>query len=501
MPHRTYGLLLALLGLAAVASLLLVGADVWLAAGRGPRWKRALLGAGLALAGWLGLVSCGPRPPLRDAEAPAKPSPSAGLAIPAGSDVNHPAFEPFPLAVGDEPKGGDEEKAPADGAKPGGRDNRLAASPSWNRFAALLAEAKEIAAGKRGEFPYHETEKNRLLEALRAAPDLLRALRADGLLSSAEETMLAGEIAGVAARVNEFRPVELRQATCYEPVDPPEPFRVSLDTLRQRLELLEQIAAQEQLSAKVVRKVLVAVEGHLSTLSEGLQKNPAPDGKDPAAPELREKVASLIEKIRAATPTDPAAGPEAPLAGHPAWGRFQEAWKNGTGLIASAKSGTAPTEAERASAVAALAAASGELQALAGDEVLSASEAGLLNLEREGLRGTVRDLPVRSAAPPLPTPPGKTACYAPQPMPLPYVNPALNQMNWLQQRLPLIEGLAASGHVRREVLDKVLAPIEANLALLKKPSLVSKMKEDDRQEAEAMAKTVTRLLEKAKTGK
>ncbi|MCU0723516.1 MAG: hypothetical protein MUC63_07865, partial [Planctomycetes bacterium] len=417
MPQRAYGLLLGLTGLVAVAGLLLVGADVWLASGRGPRWKRSLLAAGLALGSWLGLISCASSPagvaPATGAPASARGSgaPSAGSVSPGA------AFEPFPLAVGEEPEGGDEGKDPG-GARLSPRDERLAASPKWNEFAALLAEAREVAAGRRGAYPFRADEKKRLLSELEAASDLLWPLRAEGLLTTAEEAFLAGEIAALAVRVRGFRPFEMRMATCYEPVVPPDPFRASLDTLRQRLELLEKIAAQGELSAKVVRKVLGSAEAHLKTLSAGLEKDPAPDGKEPPERALREKVAGLLERIRGAAPPDRSAGSEAPLANHPAWGRFQGAWSRGKVFVASAQSGTKPLKAEREAAEKPLAAAAGDLRALSGDETLSASEAALLDLEREGLRGAVRAV-FASDEPPVPVP----TCYTPTPTPKPTTTP------------------------------------------------------------------------------
>ena len=92
MPDRLLSLLLALLGLAAVACLILAGTDVRLAASRGYRWKRRLLGAGLAVIGWFAPFS-------------------------------------FPSSFGEEPR------AEAEAGRPEAslRDDRLAASGKWNR--------------------------------------------------------------------------------------------------------------------------------------------------------------------------------------------------------------------------------------------------------------------------------------------------------------------------------------------------------------------------------
>jgi hypothetical protein len=74
-------------------------------------------------------------------------------------------------------------------------------------------------------------------------------------------------------------------------------------------------------------------------------------------------------------------------------------------------------------------------------------------------------------------------------------------MKWMQVRLPPIEGLAASGRVRPEVLEKVLAPIQAKLSELGRSDLLAKANEEDRADAKELAARVKRLLEKAKTGK
>jgi len=48
MTQRALGLIAALLGAALVAAIALFGYDIWRSARTGPRWKRRLVGAGLA---------------------------------------------------------------------------------------------------------------------------------------------------------------------------------------------------------------------------------------------------------------------------------------------------------------------------------------------------------------------------------------------------------------------------------------------------------------------
>jgi hypothetical protein len=60
MPERAFNLLLALAGVAAVALLVVLGADLARSAQRGPRWKRRLIAAGLGLLASLGVASVNP---------------------------------------------------------------------------------------------------------------------------------------------------------------------------------------------------------------------------------------------------------------------------------------------------------------------------------------------------------------------------------------------------------------------------------------------------------
>jgi len=134
MPQRTFNLLIAIVGLALVAAIALVGFDVYRAAKTGPRWKRRLVGAGLALLAALGLPAC-------DKATDASP--------PATGNAGTPS-------------------------------TTLADSSQWKRLVATWHEAEEIASGRRGAYPFDRAGKKRVLQALATAgKDVAQGARVD----------------------------------------------------------------------------------------------------------------------------------------------------------------------------------------------------------------------------------------------------------------------------------------------------------------------------------
>ncbi len=250
MGSRTLTILLTVAGLLLIAALALLGHDVHRAARTGPRWRRRLVAAGLALLAMLGAA-----PAASAAEAPGK-------------------------------------LVAADG-KP------LADSREWKALDAAWREASEVASGKRGPYPFDEAGKKRLLAALEAAAKGVAALQAKAQIAEAEAGLLRIELGRLAGGVEAMRPTELRNATCYKPMSLGYRAKQSVDRLAARLPLLEKLAGAQQVQAAVVRKVIAAVESDLATLDDERVPIGYPATDKPKMAETRKAAAALAAKLKA----------------------------------------------------------------------------------------------------------------------------------------------------------------------------------------------------------
>ncbi|MCX5654430.1 MAG: hypothetical protein NTY65_07265 [Planctomycetota bacterium] len=224
MPQRAVNLVLVVAGVATVALLMVLGADLASAASRGPQWKRRMLGAGLAL-----LMAMGFAPDLGRAAA--------------------------------------EESKPAASAAPAASDKGLAEAKGWNRILAAWKEAEDIASGKRGDYPFDEAGKKRLLEDLKKAEADVADLQKAKLITAPEAGLLLKDLDTLTIGVHATLPTEAKNVTCYAPM-PFQPGRDSFNRLSDRLPLLEKLAAAVTLHPEVVEKVLESIETDIQTLSK-----------------------------------------------------------------------------------------------------------------------------------------------------------------------------------------------------------------------------------------
>ncbi|MHC5037949.1 MAG: hypothetical protein ACYTHM_11600 [Planctomycetota bacterium] len=482
MPTRALNLWLALPGLLLVAALILIGADIALSARRGPRWKRKLVGAGIALLALLGVPALrepkSGEPPAASREEttsnPDRPSsPSTMFQFPGLS------FEAFPIRVGEE--GGDEGDGNGEGGR--SRDVDLAATPQWQSVAKAWKEGREVASGKRGQYPFDAKGKKTLLEALKSVPANLDVLERAGLLTPAETGFLKKELRPLIQRVEGYRTVEQKRMTCYEPMAMPDPKKVSLEYLRTRLYLLEGLAAQKKISKALLEKVLGNVENHVKRL-EGEKKKDVQD--------LRRKAQALLASLRGVLSGEaPEAERESPLAGHPAWQRFMNAWMEGK-EVTSGRRGSYPFDREgKARLLRSLEAAGADLDLLAKEGLISVPGAGLLKMEIPQLANSVRALRPKEMV--------RATCYRPAPPPR-GGEIIRGSTRFLKERVALLEQLAAEKKLRPEVIQKALGGIESHLGRMERErGDFAKLPEEEQAEAKALRDKVKDLLAKIKS--
>ncbi len=422
MPQRVTDLFYALMGLLAVAGLFLLGLNVYAATSRGPRWKRRLLGAGLALLAALGMVSC--------SDDPQPPPPPAG--------------------------GGGE----GTGVAPAGKD--LEGSAEWRALSKTWKEAEEVASGKRGAYPFNAAGRKKLLASLEKATKDADKLAAAKLLSDAEAGLLKKDLAILTRRVRRYRATEDRMAMCYAPRPIPVPARDSAKRLADRLPLLEKLAAAGKLHKAAVEKVLVSIEKDLSTLDDEKRLKQLKATDRAKAEKTREAVKAQVKKIKARL----SGGKKgASLENSKDWKTVLAAWKFAKPLATSGKS----TTKQRKRATKELQAAAAAATRLAAAGLLTAAEAGLLTEEAAKVKADIyRSPPTDSMA----------KCYEAMAF-----RPAQASFARLKKRLPLLRKLVAGGKVNKAALDKVLATIEKDVELLSRDKHFAQLPDEQRPEA------------------
>ena len=236
MPHRTMGFWLGILGVMAVAVLLLIGRNLDRAATSGPRWKRRLVAAGLAL-----LAVFGYQPAL---------------------------------------KAGQRTKVRAS----------LAVNRDWQWLIGLYRWADKVARSPAFSHPFTAAEKRQLLADLARASHTIDNLYKARLLTQEEAALLKAEFDAMAAKAGTFRPkpVKGRAApTCYKPAPPPAPYRQSAKVLKRQIPLLRKMVHQKTLHPEVLTLIKGRIERDIANAEKA-----KPGWKRPARGEL-----SRIKKL------------------------------------------------------------------------------------------------------------------------------------------------------------------------------------------------------------
>ena len=437
MPQRTLNLLAALAGLIIVAALFALGCDLHRAARTGPRWKRRLVGAALALLALFSPLACG-----RGADSQAAPIGNAGS------------------------------------GKPADKARTYAETNEWKRLLAIWKDAAEIAAGKRGAYPFDRAGKKKTLEALANAAKDLDTLQGAGLLSPAEVGLLKQDLAQLTRGVQAKRPTEMRMATCYEPMWF-DPAGESLKRLQARTPFLEALARTEKLRPEVVRKALASVEKDLATLGDEKALRRLRGASRAEAAAVRDAVRKHVEKIKAAleggrTPAS------TPLDRSPDWKTVADAWAFVTPFARSGKS----TTAQRKEADQKMAEAAKAIAKLKEASLLAEQEAQLLTGELANIREDItRDPPTDT----------RVKCYDMMSIP-----PARKSFGRLAKRLPLVEKLAADGTLKPPVAAKLLASIRADMAVLADAAKLAQLPEPERAKAQATRDRAAKLAQQLK---
>jgi len=335
VSERAFSFLLAAVGALAVAAIALLGYDIWRSARTGPRWKRRLVGAGLALLVSLGVVSCEPQvmcykpAPVPISQKSAKRLREQLVLLDkllaeekVDPAVARKVIEAIEKELGSGVRGGEPPMDPdeeqtlrkeawqkvrelrqrLDSSTSGSTDARtggaLADSGTWKRVAATWRESEEIASGKRGAYPFNERGKKRALAAIDQAVTDVGALQQAGHLAEAEAGLLTLDLAQLKRGVEAKRPTEMRMATCYDPMAMT-PARDSMKRLAARLPLLEKLAAAETLQPGVVRKVLASIEADHATLSKPAMIERLPEADRQRAVALRDDVGGKVTELKA----------------------------------------------------------------------------------------------------------------------------------------------------------------------------------------------------------
>ncbi len=291
---KQFAILLA--ALLVLAALLLAGRNLSEETERGPRWKRRLVGFGLAWLALLGLqAGCRPKSG-EDRGKPAGPQSSrqarphggqsARQADPRPANPARPGAQPRPQRPRTPRASGrslDEIQREA--------EEWAARIQSWKDVARVFRQAEKVARSPRGSYPFDRATKWKLLLGLEHAKKVVQKLADAGRLTGNEAAFLKGEFDAVHWKVSSFRPVEMNRATCYRPMSLSMLERREGDRLQARLRLLQKVAAQKSVDRRVVDLVRHEIESEI-------QRQPQTTGNaGQRLRRLRQRLGRLWKKV------------------------------------------------------------------------------------------------------------------------------------------------------------------------------------------------------------
>lgn len=355
MPQRLTSVVLLATGV--VGLLLLAGLALWRIdpeawARTGPRWRRRLVAAGLAILATTGVASAQPAATRPPCDAPA---------------ATAPARKDF------------------------------ARTPEWGRLAAAWTQAEEALSGARGLYPFDQKGQRALLDSLNLALTDVDALLAIDCLSAPEAGLLKVDLQDLIREVADRRCTDPDVlVTCYTPIVGVWYHTTeAAEALSKRLLLLEKLASARKVQPEVIYNVLATAEGQVCQIDgEGLKQ--MPEGDRAKAIQAREAAKAHLSRIRAKV-----AGPFRTAEQTPQYATIMQAWKFAASLANMGKS----TADQRTQADARLAEARAAAIWLGAAGMLSEAETQLLILETRRLSADMRRTHPTDA--PNPDPPAR----------------------------------------------------------------------------------------------
>jgi len=337
---------LGIAALVVVALMVVFGVDLVRASHTGPRWKRRVLTASLAILAAIGVNITAREASARDLRGPFRPPRGPMCYKPM---LVMPPGAALPARVAALKKLGVMEKIKSDVLKklaaqiradvgpyeknilpkfPAGLDARtkarktltdarswlaaadlrlavgdkpLADVPVWRDLVKNWRAAEEAASGRKGRYPFDAKTKKSLLASLATAPGELDALATAGYLAAAEAALLKGILKTLPARVKRMRPTELRNMSCYIPTSLVK--RDPLVAMLARMPLLEKVAQERKLHPAAVKRIAEVVEIEVAKLTdEKYLKTLTPDSRATAGNVAKAARAAIKKLTAAVTP-------------------------------------------------------------------------------------------------------------------------------------------------------------------------------------------------------
>jgi len=450
MPYRAVYLGVGVLGVVVVLLLLFFRADLRRHCVVGPRWKRRLVSAGLMLLGATGFgadLGCTKK---------AQPGPTPN------DKIEQPAPDEKP------------EVTPVEKPKP----KPQAETEPWKSIEQTTSAAREVAAGKKGQYPFDRVGRKKMIAALDDAIKQVGALATDGKINKGEAGLWQEDLKLLRSRVWEFRPTEMKTASCYEPMPMIIPAKQSLERIQARLPLLGKMVEADKLHPGVARKVLVQIDKDLAVLSSAAELKKLRTDKDRKLAKKYAKAAQmLVGWVRGALAGK--LSPGAVKGQDPRWARVAGAW---AALEASIKKST---KAEREVAGQKLEAAMAAVDELLEEGKLSKTAAQLLRDEGKSLTSAMYRKPHSDFR-------GK--CYKRK-----RFIAAEGSMERVNKRLPLLKKLVASGKISPGVVKRIVPAMERDLRVLSDEMELKQMDTDaDRKKARKAEKRARKMLKQIK---
>lgn len=453
---RSFYFLLAILGIVLVVVLVLLRRDLVREGRTGPRWKRKLVAAGLVLLGMAGVTW--------DWSRSWEPGGGSLLFRTAGDPIR--------------------------------RGQRLEETKPWQHLIAVWHEAEGIAAGNRGDNPFDEANKNRLLDELTTAAWDLERLRDAGLLTAPDAGLLQKELMLLTQRVHERHSVEDR-------------YRQSLARLTDRLSLLRDAAWSAEIRPPIFASVVNTVEEDIAVLQDDCVRAELSEARKAEADQLVQAAQShlmrikhnLTEDARAlenkqrqaaifdawkTTDFDAKIPAGRDLTDTEHWKHLVAAWREAEETGARKQGFYFFDEQSKGRLLGELATAGQHLDQLHHNGLLTATEAHLLQHDLAMLGERVKRM--------RPLEHRRFTCYD-----MIILSPAQQSLDRLTNRLPLLGQLVKDHKVHPAAVHKTLGTVEADMEILAKKEEIERLKPEDRDRALVLRKSAETTITKIKS--